>query len=101
MSAYKQFNSSDIIVSPLEVNKGYKFNIVPVLSSSGGFSFISFGTGSYSESLGRIDAYNYNDQVERYIGKNIDYNSEYNYSSGLYSSFKESSIYNSIKQRTL
>ena len=98
MSAYKQFNSSDIIVSPLEVNKGYKFNIVPILSSSGGYSFISFGEGSYSESLERIDAYGYNDQVERYIGKNIDYNSKYNYSSGLYSSFKESSIYNSIKQ---
>ena len=97
MSAYKQFNSSDIIISPLEVNKGYKFNIIPIFSSSGGYSFISFGTGSYSESLERIDAYGFGGQIERYVGKNIDYNSEYNYSSGLYSSFKESSIYHSVK----
>ena len=98
MSAYKQFNSSDIIVSPLEVNKGYRSTIEPLISSSGGYSFISYGVGEYSESLERIDAYGFTNKIERYLGQKIDYGSTYNPPTGLYTSYKESSIYNSIKQ---
>ena len=98
MSAYKQFNSSDIIVSPLEVNKGYRSTIVPIISSSGGYGFISYGTGKYSESLDRLDSSGYTNQVERYLGQKIDYNNSQNYSTGIYNKYKESSIYNSIKQ---
>ena len=56
MSAYKQFNSEDVIVSPLEVNKGYRSTIVPILSSSGGYGLISYGVNEYSSSFDRIDA---------------------------------------------
>jgi len=98
MSAYKQFNSSDIIVSPLEVNKGYRSTVVPIVSSSGGYSFISYGVGKYSESLERNDAFGYTNKVERYLGQKIDYGNANNYSTGIYTTYKESSIYNSIKQ---
>ena len=98
MSAYKQFNSSDIIVSPLEVNKGYRSTIVPLISSSGGYGFISYGVGEYSQSLDRLDSSGYTNQVERYLGQKINYNNPQNYSTGIYNKYKESSIYNSIKQ---
>lgn len=98
MSAYKQFNSSDIIVSPLEVNKGYRSTIVPLISSSGGYAFITYGVGKYSESLSRLNNSGYTNEVERYLGQKIDYNNPKNLSTGIYNKYKESSIYNSIKQ---
>ena len=98
MSAYKQFNSSDIIVSPLEVNKGYRSTIVPILSSSGGYGLISYGENAYSSSFDRIDALGYNNQIERYLGQKIRYGHPQNYETGTYTKYKESSIYHSIKQ---
>ena len=98
MSAYKQFNSSDIIVSPLEVNKGYRSTIVPIVSSSGGYGLITYGVNDYSSSFDRIDAEGYSNQIERYLGQKIGYNHRHNYETGTYTTYKESSIYNSIKQ---
>lgn len=98
MSAYKQFNSSDIIISPLEVSKGYRSTIVPLISSSGGYSFITYGVGEYSQSLSILQSSGYTNQVERYLGQKIGFDHKENYSSGIYNSYKESSIYNSIKQ---
>ena len=87
MSAYKQFNSSDIIVSPLEVNKGYKFNIVPIISSSGGYGLITYGVNDYSSSFDRIDAEGYSNQIERYLGQKIRYGHPQNYETGTYTTF--------------
>ena len=98
MSAYKQFNSEDVIVSPLEVNKGYRSTIVPILSSSGGYGLISYGVNEYSSSFDRIDAEGYANQIERYLGQKIRFGHPHNFETGTYSKFKESSIYHSIKQ---
>lgn len=97
MGVFKQFNAQDIIVSPLEVSKAYTASIVPIFSSSGGYSYISYGTGLYSESLDRVDAYGFQNGIERYVGKNDIFNKN-GISSGIYSKFKNPSIYNSIKQ---
>lgn len=97
MGAFKQLNSEDIIVSPLEVSKAYRSTIAPVFSSSGGYSYISYGVGRYSESLDRVDAYGFENQIERFLGKNVEYNKN-SQGTGIYTSFKPSSIYNSVKQ---
>lgn len=97
MAAFKQLNSQDIIVSPLEVNKGYRATIQPIFSSSGGYSYISYGVGRYSESLDRIDAYGFEHRIERYVGENVDplVSQE---ATGIYQTFPKYAMYNSIKQ---
>ena len=97
MGAFKQLNSQDIIVSPLEVNRGYTSSIVPIFSSSGGYSYISYGVGRYSESLDRVDAYGFQLSIERLHGKNDPYNVNEEVT-GIYTKYKKSSIYNSTKQ---
>ena len=76
MAAFKQFNSQDIIVSPLEVNKSFTFKGDSELSAS--------------------DA-----DVNRFLGKNINFTSSTNYQTGFNSGsliLSQSSIYYSIKE---
>ena len=76
MAAFKQFNSQDIIVSPLEVNKSFTFK----------------GDGELSAS---------NADVNRFYGKNVNFTSSINYQTGFNSGsliLSQSSIYNSVKE---
>tara|TARA_R100001460_G_scaffold30563_2_gene60329 strand:- start:2304 stop:3275 length:972 start_codon:yes stop_codon:yes gene_type:complete len=76
MAAFKQFNSQDIIVSPLEVNKSFTFK----------------GDGELSAS---------NADVNRFLGKNVNFTSSTNYQTGFNSGsliLSQSSIYDSIKE---
>ena len=76
MAAFKQFNSQDIIVSPLEVNKSFTFT----------------GDGELSAS---------NADVNRFLGKNINFTASNNNATGFNSGsliLSQSSIYDSIKE---
>jgi len=76
MAAFKQFNAQDIIVSPLEVNKSFTFA----------------GDGELSAS---------NADVNRFLGKNINFTASTNQSTGFNSGgliLSQSSIYNSVKE---
>lgn len=76
MAAFKQFNSQDIIVSPLEVNKSFTFK----------------GDGELSAS---------NADVNRFLGKNVNFTSSTNYQTGFNSGsliLSQSSIYDSVKE---
>lgn len=76
MAAFKQFNSQDIIVSPLEVNKSFTFKGDSELSAS-------------------------NADVNRFLGKNINFTASTNYQTGFNSGsliLSQSSVYNNIKQ---
>lgn len=97
MGAFKQFNSQDVIVSPLEISKGYRSVIQPVISRSGGYGFISYGTGSYSGTATVIDAFGFGNFLDRLYGKNVPFNITES-TSGIQKAFKESSVYNSVKQ---
>jgi len=76
MAAFKQFNSQDIIVSPLEVNKSFTFT----------------GDGELSAS---------NADVNRFLGKNVNFTSSTNSETGFNSGsliLSQSSVYDNIKQ---
>ncbi len=76
MAAFKQFNSQDIIVSPLEVNKSFTFK----------------GDGELSAS---------NADVNRFLGLNINFTASTNYQTGFNSGsliLSQSSVYDNIKQ---
>ena len=76
MAAYKQFNSQDIIVSPLEVNKSFTFSGDAELSAS-------------------------NVDVNRFLGVNINFTASDNYITGFNSGgliLSQSSIYDSAQQ---
>ena len=97
MGAFKQFKSQDIIVSPLEISKGYRSTIQPVVSRSGGYGFISYGTGSYGGTATIVDKFGLGNYMDRLFGKNIPF-SQSEDTSGIYTSYKYSSVYNSVKQ---
>ena len=76
MAAFKQFNSQDIIVSPLEVNKSFTFSGDSELSAS-------------------------NVDVNRFLGKNLNFTSSTNSETGFNSGsliLSQSSVYDNIKQ---
>ena len=76
MAAFKQFNSQDIIVSPLEVNKAFTFKCDAELSAS-------------------------NADVNRFLGKNLNFTASDNIATGFNSGsliLSQSSVYNSIKE---
>lgn len=76
MAAFKQFNSQDIIVSPLEVNKSFTFK----------------GDGELSAS---------NADINRFLGKNVNFTASNNLATGFNSGgliLSQSSVYNSIKE---
>jgi len=76
MAAYKQFNSQDIIVSPLEVNKSFTF------------------AGDAELSASNVD-------VNRFLGKNTNFTASDNFATGFNSGsliLSQSSVYNSTKQ---
>ena len=76
MAAFKQFNSQDIIVSPLEVNKSFTFK----------------GDGELSAS---------NADVNRFLGKNTNFTASNNQATGFNSGsliLSQSSVYNSVKE---
>ena len=76
MGAYKQFLSSDVIVTPFEVNKGFTFQGATSLTAS-------------------------NVGIDRFLGKNIQSNpfiSGSNPSTGYVSKLDQELVYNSVKQ---
>ena len=76
MAAFKQFNSQDIIVSPLEVNKSFTF------------------AGDAELSASNVD-------VNRFLGKNTNFTASNNYETGFNSGsliLSQSSVYDSIQQ---
>ena len=76
MAAYKQFNSQDIIVSPLEVNKSFTF------------------AGDAELSASNVD-------VNRFLGKNTNFTASDNFATGFNTDsliLSQSSVYNSTKQ---
>ena len=76
MAAFKQFNSPDIIVSPLEVNKSFTFSGDSELLAS-------------------------NVDINRFLGKNINFTSSNNNETGFNSDsliLSQSSVYDNIKQ---
>ena len=76
MAAFKQFNSQDIIVSPLEVNKSFTF------------------AGDAELSASNVD-------VNRFLGKNINFTASNNNATGFNSGsliLSQSSIYDSTQQ---
>ena len=76
MAAFKQFNSQDIIVSPLEVNKSFIFKGDSELSAS-------------------------NVDVNRFLGKNVNFTSSTNLETGFNSGsliLSQSSVYDGIQQ---
>jgi len=76
MAAFKQFNSQDIIVSPLEVNKSFTFSGDSELSAS-------------------------NVDINRFLGKNRNFTSSNNLATGFNSGsliLSQSSIYDSVKE---
>ena len=68
MAAYKQFNSQDIIISPLELNKSFTFTGGELIGSDVG--------------------------IDRFLGLNT----LLDYTTGHIQTLKQSSIYNSVKQ---
>ena len=76
MAAFKQLNSQDIIISPLEVNKNFTFKGDSELSSS-------------------------NVDINRFLGRNINYTASNNISTGFNSGsliLSQSSVYDSVKE---
>ena len=76
MAAFKQLNSQDILISPLEVNKNFTFKGDSELSAS-------------------------NVDINRFLGRNINYIASNNISTGFNSNsliLSQSSVYNSIKE---
>ena len=76
MAAFKQFNSQDIIVSPLEVNKAFTFKGNAELSAS-------------------------NADVNRFLGRNLNFTASNNIATGFNSGsliLSQSSVYNSVKE---
>lgn len=76
MAAFKQFNSQDIIVSPLEVNKSFTFSGDSELSAS-------------------------NVDVNRFLGKNTNFTASNNQATGFNSGsliLSQSTVYDNIKQ---
>jgi len=96
MSAFKQLNSQDIIVSPLEINKGYEARTVLLTASGGGYGFIDYGLGIYGESPGQVSHFGDGLDIERYLGKNTLFNPS-SPTTGYHSDYNPSLIYNSVK----
>ena len=83
MAAYKQFNSQDIIISPLELTKGFTY-------LGGG----TLATASISiSSSAQYTASNYY-SIERYLGNKFNPTG----SSGFNFPISSSEVYNSVKQ---
>lgn len=76
MAAFKQLNSQDVLISPLEVNKNFTFN------------------GSSALSASNVD-------INRFLGKNTNFTASNNKTTGFNSGsliLSQSSVYNSIKE---
>ena len=76
MAAFKQLNSQDVLLSPLEVNKNFTFN------------------GSSALSASNVD-------INRFLGKNTNFTASNNKTTGFNSGsliLSQSSVYNSIKE---
>ena len=74
MATYKTFKKQDIIISPLEVSKGFKF--------TGGNALTASNVG-----------------IERYVGKNVDFLNNRELSGATSNSLEfQSTVYSSIKQ---
>lgn len=97
MSAYRQFNAQDIIVSPLEVRRGYNaISTDPLKPSNNGYDFILYDSGEYGDFPKKVGNFANDIGIDRYIGRNNTWEDRER-KSGQYKEFYLTSIYNSIK----
>ena len=97
MGAFKQLKSQDIIVSPLELNKGYEARTQPLTQSNQGYGFILYGGGVYGQDSKSDGVWANDIGIDRYIGVNTKYTAT-GEDTGYFTSYNRSSIYHSIKQ---
>ena len=97
MSAYKQFNSQDILVSPLEVQRGYNaISTDPLKFTNQGYDFIIYGVDDYGDFPKKVGNFANDIGIDRYIGRNNDW-LDRERKSGQYREYWLSSVYHSIK----
>ena len=91
MSAFKQFLSSDLIVSPLEVNKSFKFTL-----TDGGayYGNAIYGTNPYGIYTDRVVG------IERLKGINNNFLNDKSLT-GFDNDFYQVSVYNSLNSYTI
>ena len=97
MGAFKQLNAQDIIVSPLELNKGFVAKTIPLTASNGGYGFIDYGLGIYGEGAKQVGNYPTELGIERYIGLNQEF-LDTDTTTGYFTEYNQSALYHSIKQ---
>ena len=97
MGAFKQLNAQDIIISPLELNKGFEARTIPLTESNGGYGGIGYGLGIYGEGAKKVGNYPTELSIERYIGLNDPF-LETNTTTGYFTEYNQSALYNSVKQ---
>ena len=96
MSAFKQLNSSDIIISPLEVNKGYEARTVPLTASGGGYDFIDYSFGVYGEFAKQSSNWANDLGIDRYLAKNTKYTAT-GQKTGYFAEYNVGSVFQSVK----
>lgn len=100
MSYLKTFTSTDVIITPFEVNKGFSF-VGPFLASTEAYGGSTYGTGTYGGEiiLGNTINQNY---IDRFLAVNtteeffINLNTES--TTGYFNTYYKKLVYNSIKQ---
>ena len=80
MSAFKQFNAQDVVVSPFEVNKGFNFY------GLSGADYI--GTKLTASNVG----------IDRFFGRKGDYLISSSFTTGNITTQSQALIYDSVKQ---
>lgn len=95
MGAFKQLNSQDIIVSPLELNKAFEARSVPPTGSPG-YDFVNYGFTLYGGDPPK--AYNFSniEGIDVYIGYNRKFSTS-DTQTGYFKRYYESSVFDSIK----
>lgn len=96
MGAFKQLNSNDIIVSPLELNKGFEARTVPLTASGGGYDFIDYSFGVYGEAAKQSSNFPNDLGIERYLAKNVKFTQDGEVS-GYFKEYNRGAVYQSIK----
>lgn len=100
MSYLKSLNSTDIVITPFEVNKGFSF-IGKLTTIENGYGEVVYGTGEYGGDTIEGDSLGIND-IDRYLAVNtpqdwfFDINTEPQ--TGYFSTYYQKLVFDSIKQ---
>lgn len=100
MNYLKTLNSTDIVITPFEVNKGLSFT-GKLISSSAPYGGINYGTGSYGAQtvLGNTINTNY---IDRFLAVNTPNSFYFNLATepttGYFKTYYRKLVYNSVKQ---